>query len=149
MPYATAQDMLQRFGADELRQLTDRALPLLGEIDQGVLGRALADADGVIDRHLGARYALPLAVPYPADLVRLACDIARYMLHDMSAPELVRDHYDDALRTLREMADGKLPLIDADGAIVPVKGQAFGPGAVRGYRSGAVFGDAFARAWRS
>ena len=148
MTYASQADITARFGVEELQQLTDRELPLLGEIDAVVLARALNDSDGVIDSHLGARYQVPLAATYPAEVVRIACDIARYFLHALAAPEPVRVHYDDALKWLRRVADGKLPLIDASGAIVSAKASAFGPSAVAPYSSGAMFGEAFAAAWQ-
>ena len=147
MPYATESDMTERFGMDEVRQLTDRELPAVGAIVTAVLNRALNDADGVINRHLGAKYAVPLVAPYPADLVRVACDIARYVLHDLSAPETVRDHYTDALRYLRELAEGKLPLVSSTGEIMAARGASFGTSAVRNYSDSAVFGGAFAAAW--
>lgn len=147
MPYATQADMTDRFGVAEIRQLTDRALPALGAIDTVVLDRALTDADGIINRYLGARFTVPLTASYPADVVRTACDIARYTLHDLSAPENVRQHYEDAIKWLREVADGKLPLIGSDGSIVGTKTASFGPGAVAPYSTSATFGASFAAAW--
>ena len=144
MTYATEADLDERFGAEELLQLSDRSAPPTGSVDAAVVARALADADGMIDSHLGARYAVPLAAPLPADIVRVACDIARYRLHDLAPTEAVREHYRDALRWLRDLADGKLPLIGSDGAIVGFKGSAFGP-SVRPYDG--AFGAAFARGW--
>lgn len=148
MPYATQIDMEDRFGADELVQLTDRTPPA-SAIDVDVLTRALTDADGVINRYLGARFAVPLAPAYPADIVRTACDIARYLLHDLGAPEAVRQHYEDAVSWLRAVADGKLPLVAGDGSIVAPKSAAVGPSAVRGYADSATFGSAFAAAWKA
>lgn len=148
MPYATESEMTERFGVDEVRQLTDRELPAAGNIVTSVLNRALSDADSIINRHLGQRFTVPLSSPYPTDLVRVACDIARYLLHDLSAPETVRDHYTDALRYLRELAEGKLPLVTSTGDIVPAKGTSFGSTAVRQYPSSAIYGDSFAAAWR-
>lgn len=145
MTYATQAHLVERFGDEELIQLSDRSIPPLGGIDAAVVAVALADADGIIDSHLGARYAVPLAAPLPADIVRVACDIARYQLHDLSPSEAVREHYRDALRWLRDLADGKLPLIGDGGAIVSPKSSAFGP-TVRPYENGA-FGSAFAEVW--
>lgn len=143
MTYATEADMTSRFGAEEMLQLTDRSAPPTGALDSAVMSRALADADGLIDGHLGARYAVPLASP-SADIVRIACDIARYLLHDLAAPEQVRAHYDDALRWLRDIAAGKLPLVGATGAITAARSTAYGP-TVAAYSG--TFGSDFASAW--
>jgi phage gp36-like protein len=148
MAYASQADMIDRFGTVEIQQLTDRELPALGEIDADVLDRALADADGIVDRYLCARYSVPLAPTYPTDIVRIACDIARYMLHDLGAPESVRQHYEDALKWLAAVAEGKLPLIGSGGAIVAPKTDAHGPSAVRPYAEGGTFGAAFAQVWQ-
>lgn len=146
MPYATQADMTLRFGVDEVTQLTDRALPASGDIDSATLDRALGDADSLINRYLGARYALPLAEPYPSDLVRIACELARYFLHDLAVPEAVRTNYADAVAWLKALAAGNLPLIDDNGNIVPPKTSAFGSTVVP-YAEGAAFGSAFSAAW--
>ena len=109
MPYATLQDLVDRFGADELAQLTDRIDGTV--IDPGIVARALADADAEIDGYLAVRFALPLS-SVPAALVRISCDIARYRLYD-SVPDSVRKRYEDAVRDLKGYASGSLAL---DGA---------------------------------
>jgi len=148
MPYATSANLTERFGTAEIQQLSDRELPSAGGIVATVVDRALADADGVINRYLGARFVVPLALPYPQDLVRVACDIARYMLHDLSVPEQVRQHYEDSLTWLRLVGDGKLPLVADTGESIPTKGSgSFSRLAVSGYPSGSTFGDSFASAW--
>ena len=101
MGYATLADMVARFGEQELVQLTD-----LDHIPPSTIGAArvdvkLDDAAAYIDGYVGQVYRLPLlgcakppSVPgappdyvAPPVLVRLACDIARYYLHDDLAPE--------------------------------------------------------------
>lgn len=114
MTYATLSDLVTRYGADELAQRTDR---IAGRtIDQAVIDRALADADAEIDSSIGRRYALPVA-SVPPLLVRVACTIARYHLHDEAATKRIRDDYDDALKILAEIRDGRrtLPIAAADG----------------------------------
>lgn len=110
MPYATQSQMVERFGALELIQLTDRAEPLTGAIVAAVLDAALLDADQEIDSYLRGVRALPLAEPIPERLVRVACDLARYHLYDDRAPEGVRTRYQDAIRWLRDVAAGKAAL---------------------------------------
>lgn len=109
MAYATQADMLARFGEDELIQLTDRADPPIGAIDAAVLAARLADADALIDGYLAGRYSLPLAST-PAILTQYACDVARYLLYGNKMPEDVRDRYEDALRFLGRVADGRIGL---------------------------------------
>lgn len=107
--YATQQDLEERFGTQELIELTDRADPPAGAIDATVVARALADADAVIDGYVGARYDLPLPST-PALLANLAADIARFKLHDEAPPEAVENRYKDALALLRDIAAGRARL---------------------------------------
>lgn len=112
MPYATQQDLVDRFGEDELRQLTDRDNS--GSIDTAVLDQALADASEEIDSYVGARYRLPLST-VPQILVRWAADIARYHLYDDAAPEQVQKRYDAVRSSMRMLAEGKTTLgLDTD-----------------------------------
>ena len=110
MPYATLQDLVDRFGYEQLAQLSDRDAGAV--IDETVVGRALADADAEIDGYLTALYALPLA-SVPALLVRMACDIARYRLFGDRVTEQVRQLYTDAVRDLKAIASGTIKI---DGA---------------------------------
>lgn len=115
MPYATQQDLIDRFGEEELVQLTDRAEPPAGEIDATVIGKALADADDAVNGYLAARYEVPLASP-PLILKRTACDIARYYLYEDRVTEAVRKRYEDAVAYLKDAAAGKVALgVDALG----------------------------------
>jgi phage gp36-like protein len=121
MPYATQADLEERFGADELTQLTDRVNA--GVPDASIVARALADADAEIDGYLASRYALPLAAVPPV-LARIACDIARYRLWEDRASEEVRLRYEDARRLLESIARGQvslgLPAISAAPALAEV-----------------------------
>ncbi len=115
MSYATRQEMIDRFGEDELIQLTDRANPPAGVIDNNVLDAALADADAEIDGYLQARYSLPLA-SVPLSIKRLARDIARYYLYDDGVPAVVAERYKEATRTLERISSGVVQLgLDASG----------------------------------
>ena len=122
MPYATKQDMIDRFGEEELIQLTDRSNA--GVIDDQVLNRAIADADAEIDGYLGGRYALPLAI-VPVSLGRIAADVTRYYLYEDAATDHVRQRYEDAVRFMRAVGEGKVSLgIDASGATAQQAGGA-------------------------
>lgn len=108
MTYASQQNLIDRFGEDELIQLTDRQS--LGVIDATVINRALADADALINGYLVGRYTLPLATPVPNVLERLACDIARYSLYEFKPTETVEIRYRDALELLRDVSKGRAEL---------------------------------------
>lgn len=107
MAYATSADLVERFGEEEIIQLSDRLAS--SALDQPVLQRALDDASALIDGTLAGRYALPLA-SVPALLVGLCCDLARFALYEDAAPDLVRERKTDALARLRDLANGTLRL---------------------------------------
>lgn len=120
MSYATKQDMINRFGAEELIQLTDESGA--GDIDDDMLDRAFADADADINGYLAGRYAVPLANTPPV-VTRLACEIARYHLYNKAAPETVAQRYKDAIRTLEGIAKGLIGIgLDALGAPIAPSG---------------------------
>lgn len=122
MTYAIRQNMIDRFGEDELIQLTDREG--LGEINTTVLDRSLADAGAVINGFLAARYPLPLSAPVPTVLELLECDIARYFLHDDRATEQVENRYKDAIGLLRDVSKGAAMLGIDDSSNKPVSNNA-------------------------
>src|SRR5271165_430580 len=109
MPYATAQDLIDRFGETELVQLTDRSDPPAYAIDQAVASSALATASAEMDGYICVKYALPLSAVSPV-LVDLACDIARFRLYSVRATEEVQKRYDAALARLKEIARGTFKL---------------------------------------
>lgn len=101
MNYATQADLVARFGALELVQLTDTANIPPSTIDAERVAVKLADAQAFVDGYVGQVYRLPLvgcvrpaAIPggdpdyvAPPVLTRLTCDLARYYLYDDLAPE--------------------------------------------------------------
>ena len=107
MTYAVQQDLIDRFGNDELLQVADRDGDQV--VDATVVTKALEDADELIDSYIAKRYDLPLA-SVPARLVRLACDIARYYLHKDDPTESVETAYKDAVAFLRDVSAGKAEL---------------------------------------
>src|ERR1019366_454403 len=119
MTYATKQDMIDRFGSDELIQLTDRAN--LGVINDTALNSALADADAEINTYLVGRYTLPLASVSPI-LTRFAADIARYQLFDTRASDQVLQRYKDAIAFFKQIAAGNASL-GLDVVSVEIAGQ--------------------------
>lgn len=115
MPYCTVQNLVDRFGAAELIQRTDRTGT--GAIDTAVLNEAIADADAEIDAYLTA-YPLPLTT-IPANLERMACDIARYYIFGDGTIEQVKTRYDSAINYLKLVAKGVISIApDASGTVV-------------------------------
>ena len=104
--YCTAQNMIDRFGLDEMIQLTDRAHA--GVIDQTVLAQAIADAEAEIDSYL-TLYNLPLST-IPSNFERIASDITRYYLYDILMATHVQLRYDACIRYLKEVSDGRISL---------------------------------------
>ena len=111
MPYATQQDMLDRFGDEELLQLADRDDS--GVIDTAVLDAVLKDAEELIDSYLAKRYQLPLS-NVPQSLVRISASIARYFLYKDEPTDAAQKGYDNAIAWLKDIAAGKA-LLDAEG----------------------------------
>jgi len=105
--YATQQDLVDRFGSDELIQLTDRSSS--GTINATVVDQALQDATDEMDGYIAARYELPLPST-PNALVRICADIARYRLYDIQAPEAVAQRYKDAVAFLKAVSAGTVAL---------------------------------------
>ncbi|MGH7027375.1 gp436 family protein [Brevundimonas sp.] len=119
--YATINDLIALCGLEELVQLTDRADPPTGEMDQAVLTKALEDGAAEIDGYVGAQYKLPLASA-PKILNGLNCDIARYRLYTAQVTDSVRRRYEDAIKTLTNISRGVITLPvegDAGGATEP------------------------------
>jgi phage gp36-like protein len=131
MTYATRDDLQERFGLDELTQLTDRMGA--GVPDDTLVARALADADAEIDGYLAVRYLLPVT-SVPPMLARVACDIARYRLWDDRASAEVRERYTDARRLLELIAKGTVGLGLSSALPLPLPSQsAATSGSVRAF----------------
>jgi len=121
MPYATLQQLVDKHGERMLIELTDRADPPTGEIEEDVVARELANADAMIDGYLAARYKLPLA-ELPALLVPIAQAITIYKLHVYSAPEKIAEDYKSAVADLDRIAKGTIRLPGAAGIEPPSSG---------------------------
>lgn len=106
--YATQQDMIDRYGEDDLLIAADHDGD--GVADAAVVTQGLSDATDVIDTHIGARYTLPLTT-VPAVLKRLCVDIAIYLMSKPpSVTEEKRKRYEDAVKLLQAISTGKVSL---------------------------------------
>lgn len=114
MSYCTLAQLIERYGEPMLVALTERAETPAHEIDADAVARAIADTGALIDGYLKGRYRLPLSETPPL-LTDLALTVTVYRLHRLAASDKVRRDYEDAMKTLREIAAGTVRL-DLDGA---------------------------------
>lgn len=141
MNYASLDDLTERAGADELRQIADRDRD--GVPDPDVVAAALAAADNLVNGHVGSRYTLPL--PSVPDLVRTwATSIARYVLHRNGAPEHVQQDYKDAVAALKDVGRGLIVLPVETGETAPEAAT----GRVMAEHPDQVFTPARLRGWK-
>lgn len=112
MSYASLNDLIDRAGPEEIRQIADRDRD--GTPDAAVIEAALLHADNMVNGYVGAKYTLPLAST-PQILRSWATSIARYTLHRNGAPEYVTADYKDAIAALKDVARGLVALPDAAG----------------------------------
>jgi|GEM_PF-178328 len=117
MAYATLDDLLRIGSPARLIDLTDRAVPRTGGIDESITALALADASALADSYLAGRYALPLN-PVPEALRRQVAMIAYHSLHMDEAPEFVVENFRLALAWLDKVAAGRVVLSAA--GVTPV-----------------------------
>lgn len=134
MPYATATNLINHFSAEEIAQRTDRELPRLvtAELlnaaaagadlsaysadEQARVAAALAliedkllDAESTVNGFLASRYTVPL-ITVPRLVMTNIYDLTRYALYDDMATEAITTRYNDAMKMLKLMADGKINL---------------------------------------
>jgi phage gp36-like protein len=117
VPYSTYDDVLVEIRSESvLIDLTDNPDDPTGDVDVSKVESAIADADGVIDAHLAARYSVPLST-VPQSIKTISAKIAAYFLYARS--EAITDgrreqfKYCDDL--LKQMSKGIL--IPADASI--------------------------------
>ena len=121
MSYATWQEMVGRFGAEQMRRLDcdyvepdPDAEPPVAE-DYPGLTVALGDASAEIDGYLAPLYRLPLeGGPWPL-LRRLACELARCYLWDEDESGTVARRAKAARKTLDSIRSGETSFLDAAG----------------------------------
>ena len=115
MQYATVSQFIERMGRYDAIMLTDREQT--GEVNESVLNVALNDASSQIDSYLNGRYTLPLP-RVPLHLVRICCDLARYLLASMSQTGITQEiinRYKLLLKELEQIGAGQISLGLDDG----------------------------------
>lgn len=109
MTYLTRQELQDRIGEEELIILADRDGD--GVADEPVIERAIQDATDEITMHLASRYRVPLP-DVPDTVKRLAVSLTVYWLceDDRAMSELVKERYENAVKTLKALASGSMRL---------------------------------------
>lgn len=125
MAYVTLDQLIRRFGAGQLQQLTD--MDGAGVIDETRVTDAITAANELIDAHLGGRYQLPLS-SVPGLLSSIAQDLVHARLHIHAVPEVVATADREARRLLRDIRDGDLALPLAGQVVRSSDGVAFNAG---------------------
>ena len=114
MAYATQADLVDRYGDESVVMTFDRQG--LGEAQAVAVTKALADAASEIDGYLAGVYSLPLTVA-PANLTLLCCDIAMYRgAKGPQVTEELRKRYEDAVRYLTKVGEGRIKLFQDEPA---------------------------------
>ncbi len=112
MAYATPQDLVQRFGEQEIVRLTTPGGQDLDGVVTDTAEAALEDASATIDSYVRKRYRTPIDVELP-EIRRVCLDLTRYDLStgDGKQPsEETRERYKAAMDWLRDVASGKAVL---------------------------------------
>ena len=121
-PYASQQNLIDRFGEAELIKLTyqetDAKFDNDGNlippaINPHIIWRALTDACEFVDSYLMQSYNLSFYPAVPTRLVRITCNIARYSLYTNIKKQPVYDAYLESVAWLEDVRDGKLGLKNA------------------------------------
>lgn len=102
--YITKDDLVDRFGQREIERLEANIN------DPQAVDTAIADAVDVINGYLAAAQALPLPI-VPASIKRTCAVLVRYYLYKDKPTEQVRADYEDALKWLTQVSNGKIKLM--------------------------------------
>jgi len=123
MTYCSQQDLIDRFGATKLVQLTDKVNKPASTIDATTVTKRIEDAVSLINSYLAKKYQLPLTVAVPEVLTTYAINITWFLLHGDAAGKdsPVRMAYDDALRWLKAVSQGGV-VIEGAGEIITQAG---------------------------
>lgn len=110
--YCTLDDIKKLIPGDNILQLTDD--DGMQAIDEPKVDECIQQADGEINPYLiSGDYDVPIS-PVPDLIKKLSVDIAIYNLYSRNISEVIPDmrvkRYDDAVKTLQKIADGKIKL---------------------------------------
>ncbi len=102
----TADDLIRRFGKQELIALTDK--DGLHTLNLDVLAVAINDATALVASYLGLGAGLGLGVVANGRMINpvltaKTCDIARFYLYDDNVTDTVKYRYDEAIDWLKQV----------------------------------------------
>ena len=112
------EDLIKRFGEDELLALTDKTGS--GVIDFARIDEAITDAREEVATYLNAlgfvkREAGVLVISVQSKALTIkACDICRYYLYDDGVTEIVRERYNNAINWLKLVAKNPAMLSNSE-----------------------------------
>ena len=115
MPYSTAAQVVARYGAGQIQQLTDRSGS--GDVDYDVIDLAIASADSSINAYVAKQHVLPLADTPPL-LADLSVRLTYCILHESlpAVPEQITAEKKGIMALLGDIGSGKASLgLTADG----------------------------------
>lgn len=119
MSYCSLEDLKKAKPEIELVFFTDDENT--GELDEDIIDEKISESDTRIDSYVGGRYSLPVEV-IPKILKDIAVDLTIYFLwkrKNNDAPEVVVKAYDDAMKQLENIRQGKLFIPELDVADEP------------------------------
>ncbi|ADD28716.1 DUF1320 domain-containing protein [Meiothermus ruber] len=129
MPYLDTAELKTRKREEAMRYALDPEASTWTTLVEARAQAALQDAADIIDSFVGQRYTLPL--PPVRALKRVNADIAFYLIlarrgfQEGTADDVVVRDYEEALKWLRLVAEGKAQIPADDGAPIP-PGEAAG-----------------------
>jgi len=107
-PYTSAALLIDRYGEEELIQLTDRTGT--GSIDDVVLDQSIAAVSDWVDTQVRNRYVVPLKTPLPNDAIAAINELVRHDLYVQQGTEEVHERQKSAARYWYDIRDGRTSL---------------------------------------
>ncbi len=110
--YAQMADMVNRYGTAEMARVSTPLGTAVTAVQEDAVDTAIADQSSMIDSHLRRKYQVPLTT-VPLEINVAVCKMALYQLSSTGGKtpgEFVRLEYEDTLKWLSRIADGKVVL---------------------------------------
>lgn len=113
MAYCSQSDLENAIEENILIELSDDDKD--GVIDSGIVERAIADADAIVNSYLRKVFSVPLDPPIPDIVRKLSVDLSIYNLFARRAahfdtPEWLIKKHDDSFSMLRAINRGEIDL---------------------------------------